>query len=138
MWIVYGLLSALTAALLTIVGKVGLKSVDPTLATAVRSLFMFLFMTGTIFISGKAKELSSISAKGYGIIVIAAVFGALSWLFYFLGLKETTPSKLASLDRLSLPLIIILSLIFLGESLNWKLALGGILVTIGAIFVAIA
>lgn len=138
MWIVYGLLSALTAALLTVTGKAGLKTVDPTVATAVRSLFMFVFMAGIVLATGKTKLLSAINGKGFWIIALAAVFGALSWLFYFLGLKETTSSKLASLDRLSLPIIIVLSVIFLGETLNWKLALGGVLVTIGAIFVAIA
>jgi len=138
MWIVYGLLAALTAALMTIVGKLGLKKVDPTLATAVRSFFMFGFMVITALASGKLKQLDQLSFKNVGVIALAGVFGAASWFFYFLGLKETTASKLASLDRLSLPLIIMLSLLFLGEAFSWKLVLGGAFVTLGAILIALA
>lgn len=138
MWIVYGLLAALTAALMTIVSKAGLKQVDPTLATAIRSAFMFVFMTGTILITGKFKTLGDVSEKDVRAIILAAIFGALSWLFYFLGLKSTTASKLASLDRLSLPIIIVLSVLFLGEVFSWKLALGGGLITAGAIIIATA
>jgi len=138
MWIVYGLLAAITAALMTITGKIGLKSVDPTLATAVRSAFMFIFMAGTVFVSGKFHSISKLGLKDWAIIAIAGLFGAASWLFYFLGLKETTASKLASLDRLSLPMIIIFSVIFLAEKISWQLIIGGLMVTIGAIIIALA
>ena len=138
MWIVYGLLAAVTAALMTLVGKIGLKRVDPTLATAIRSFFMFVFMGCLVFFTGKTKDWQQLSGRDAGVIAIAAVFGALSWLFYFLGLKETTASKLASLDRLSLPLIIFFSILLLGENVSWKLLAGGTLVTIGAILIAYA
>lgn len=138
MWIVYGLLAAVTAALMTITGKVGLKTVDPTLATAIRSMFMLLFMVATVLASGKFQAVSKLQPKDWGVIALAGVFGAASWLFYFLGLKETTASKLASLDRLSLPLIILFSVIFLAEKISWQLVLGGVMVTIGAILVALA
>lgn len=136
MWIVYGLLAALFAALMTIAGKVGLKKVDPTLATGIRSFVMFIFMLGVLITTGKAKAWDTLAGKEYAWIIVAAVFGALSWLFYFLGLKDTTASKLASLDRLSLPLIIFFSILFLSEAFSWKLILGGALVTAGAILVA--
>ncbi len=138
MWIVYGLLSALTAALMTVIGKIGLKQVDPTLATGIRSFFMFVFMAAVVLASGKMKTIGTVSAKEYLFIIGAAVFGAASWLFYFLGLKATTASKLASLDRLSLPFIIAASLLFLGETFSWQLAGGGALVTAGAILIATA
>ncbi|MCE9585768.1 EamA family transporter [Candidatus Uhrbacteria bacterium] len=138
MWIVYGLLAAVTAALMTIVGKVGLKNVDPTLATAVRSAFMFLFMLTTVMASGKFQAITKLQTRDWGIIGLAGVFGAASWLFYFLGLRATTASKLAALDRLSLPLIILFSVIFLAEKISWQLVVGGIMVTIGAILVALA
>lgn len=138
MWIVYGLLSALTAALMTITGKIGLKTIDPTLATAMRSMFMFLFMATTVAASGKVQAISKIQTKDWGIIALAGIFGAASWLFYFLGLKATTASKLAALDRLSLPMIILFSVIFLAEKMTWQLVAGGIIVTIGAILIAFA
>ncbi len=138
MWIVYGLLAAVTAALMTIVGKIGLKTIDPTVATGVRSFFMFAFMVATVGISGKFQDVAKLQPKDWAIIALAGAFGAASWLFYFLGLKATSASKLASLDRLSLPLIILFSLIFLAEKFSWQVILGGALVTIGAILVALA
>lgn len=135
MWIVYGLLAAVSAALMTIVAKLGLKKVDPTLATGIRSFIMFVFMALIVFATGKAKGWSHLQAKDIAIIAVAGAFGALSWLFYFLGLQQTTASKLASLDRLSLPLIIFFSLLFLGETFSWRLIGGGLLVTIGAILI---
>lgn len=136
MWIVYGLLAAVTAAFMTILGKIGLKSVDPTLATGIRSFFMFLFMVGVVAVSGKTKGLEHLSGRDLIFIIGAAVCGATSWFFYFLGLRLTSASKLASLDRLSLPLIILFSLLLLGEDFSWKLVGGGFLVTIGAILIA--
>lgn len=138
MWILYGLLAALTAALMTIVGKVGLKNVDPTFATGVRSFFMFVFMAGTVVATGKFKSWESLDLRGLGWIALAAAFGALSWFFYFLGLKAATASKLASLDRLSLPLIILFSVLLLGEHLSWQLLVGGLLVTGGAVLIALS
>lgn len=138
MWLLYGLLSAVTAALMTIVAKVGLKKIDPTLATAIRSFIMFLFMAVVVFVMQKTKGWQNLSGKDIAVIAVAGAFGALSWLFYFLGLQQTTASRLASMDRLSLPIIILLSILFLGESLSWKLVLGGIFVTAGAILIAIA
>ncbi len=138
MWIVYGLLAAVTAALMTITGKIGLKSIDPTLATAMRSMFMFLFMVATVLASGKVQAIAKIQTKDWGVIALAGVFGAASWLFYFLGLKATTASKLAALDRLSLPMIILFSIIFLAEKISWQLIAGGIMVTVGAILIVIA
>ena len=119
MWIVYGLLAAVTAALMTITGKIGLKSIDPTLATAMRSMFMFLFMVATVLASGKVQAIAKIQTKDWGVIALAGVFGAASWLFYFLGLKATTASKLAALDRLSLPMIILFSIIFPKSISHW-------------------
>lgn len=135
MWILYGLLAALTAALMTIAGKIGLKGVDSTLATTIRACFMALFMVGVSVTTQKTALLSSIDGKALRWIMIAALFGALSWLFYFLGLQQTSASKLAALDRLSLPLIILFSVLLLNEKLTWQLALGGALVAAGAILI---
>lgn len=136
MWILYGLLAALTAALMTIAGKIGLKGIDSTLATTIRACFMAIFMVGVSLATRKTALLSTVDGKALRWIAIAAVFGALSWLFYFLGLQQTSASKLAALDRLSLPLIILFSVLLLNEKLSWQLALGGMLVASGAILIA--
>lgn len=138
MWIVYGLLAAASAALMTIVGKIGLKNIDPTFATGVRSFVMCIFMASVVILSGKLKGFSTLDQKAIWTIVISAVCGALSWLFYFLALKTGQTSKVAALDRLSLVFVILFSVIFLAEKINLKLILGGIFATIGIILVTIS
>ncbi len=136
MWILYGLLAGLTAALMTICAKIGLKNVDSTLATTVRALIMAGFMVGASLVTKKFALLQTIDGRAWRWIALAGALGALSWLFYFLGLQQTSASKLAALDRLSLPFIILLSVLLLNEKLSWPLAAGGVLVTVGAILIA--
>lgn len=138
MWLLFALLSALTAALMTIAGKIGLKGLDPTFATGVRSFFMFAFMTGVVLVSGKLKNLAALDQKALLTIILSAVLGALSWLFYFLALKDAPASKVAAIDRLSLVFVIVFSVIFLAQTVNLKLILGGILATIGIILISLA
>lgn len=137
MWILFGLLSAITAALMTIAGKLGLQHVDPTFATGIRSFFMFLFMVCVIVLSGKIKYFATLDQKAFWTIVISAVFGALSWLFYFLALKIAPATKVAALDRLSLIFVIILSVLFLSEKLTIKSSIGAILATAGILLLTI-
>jgi transporter family protein len=138
MWPIFAILSAVTAALMTIVGKVGLKGVDPTFATGVRSAIMFAFMAAVVVAQGKFKMLSRLDHGAVGLIALSAVFGASSWLFYFLALKTGGASKVAAIDRLSLPLVILASVLYLGETMNAKLAIGGLLATMGIVLIALA
>lgn len=133
MWLLYALGAAITAALMTIVGKIGLKGIDPTFATGIRSFFMFVFMTLVVIFSGKLKNFSSLDKNAVLAIVVSAVFGALSWLFYFLALKDGTANKVAAIDRLSIVFIILMSALFLAEKLTLKTAIGGLLIAMGAV-----
>ena len=120
---------------MTILGKIGLKIwTQPW--QGIRS-FSCSFYDGVV-LSRETQGIDQLTGKDLGFIIAAAACGAASWLFYFLGLRMTSASKLASLDRLSLPLIILFSLLLLGETFSWKLVGGGILVTIGAILIALA
>ncbi|MBU2566812.1 EamA family transporter [Patescibacteria group bacterium] len=132
MWILYGILSAITAAIMTIIAKLGLKKIDPTLATTIRSLIMFAFMFITALVLQKHKLLGQINSSALWAIIISAIFGALSWLFYFLALKEGPASKVAALDRLSLALVVVMAIFFLSEKLTWQTGVGALLMTIGA------
>jgi transporter family protein len=137
MWLLFATLSALTAALTAIAGKIGLKGVDPTFATGIRSVIMFIFMMGVLAISGKFKLLDTLDRRAVITIIISAIFGALSWLFYFIALRDATASKVAAVDRLSVIFVILFSVLFLAEKLTWKLALGGILTTGGVILIVL-
>ncbi|MBP9747478.1 EamA family transporter [Patescibacteria group bacterium] len=137
MWILYGLLAALTAALMTIAAKYGLKGVDPTLATTLRAGIMFFLLLAASLGTGTFAKLSSVDSKSLRWIVVAAVFGALSWLFYFLGLQQTSATKLAALDRLSLAGIVILSVLFLGETLTPRMIAGTVVSIVGILLLTV-
>jgi len=139
MWVVYAFLSAITAALVAIFGKLGLKNIDSTLATTIRSIIMAGFLVIVSFFLNKWHDFSmrSLSSKDWLLIVLAGVAGALSWLFYFLALKTGLATKVVVIDRLSLVFVIILAAIFLGEALSWKVALGAVLMIAGAIIITL-
>lgn len=136
-WIIFALISAIGAALVAIFGKIGLKDVDSTLATAIRAGVMFGLLFIAVLATKKLPELSNITAKGYLWIVMAAIAGALSWFFYFLALKFGPASKVVALDRLSIVFVVILAALFLAEKITWPIAIGAVLMTIGAILIAL-
>jgi len=139
MWLLYAFLSAITAALVAVFGKIGLKNIDPTLATAVRSIIMAGFLVITSFFLRKFQgfSLDSFSSRDWLWIILSAVAGALSWLFYFVALKTGLASKVVVIDRLSLVFVLVLAAVFLGESLGWKSVLGGTLMVAGAILISL-
>ena len=139
MWLLYAFLSAITAALVAVFGKIGLKNVDPTLATAVRSIIMAGFLVITSFFLRKFQgfSLDSFSSRDWLWIILSAVAGALSWLLYFVALKTGLASKVVVIDRLSLVFVLVLAAVFLGESLGWKSVLGGTLMVAGAILISL-
>ena len=135
MWIFYALLSAVFAAGVAIFGKLGLKALDPTLATAVRSVIMAAFMISAAFALGKFNgfNLQSFTGKEWLLVAGAGIAGALSWLFYFTALKVGPATGVSAIDRLSVVFVVILAAIFLGEALTWKTAFGAVLITAGAL-----
>lgn len=133
-WIFFAFLSALFAALVAIFGKIGIKGIDSTLATTVRSVIMATFLVIVSLVLGKATLLSSINNKALLFIILAGVAGALSWLAYFYALKIGPASGVAVLDRFSVVLVVILAALFLGEALTWKTGAGIVLVSTGLIF----
>jgi len=132
-WLLYALLSAAAASLVAIFGKVGMKGVDSTLATAVRSVVMTLFLAGVCTASGLWSKLGTIHGKAIGMIVLSGVAGAVSWLFYFAAIRAGEVSRVGPIDKLSMPLGIVLAVLFLGERptvVNWA---GVGLIVVGAV-----
>ena len=139
MWLIYAFLSAITAALVAIFGKLGLKGIDSTLATTIRSLIMAGFLVVVSFFLKKFQGFSfaSFSSRDWILIVLAGIAGALSWLFYFFALKTGLATKVVVIDRLSLVFVIIFAAIFLGEKLGWKSVIGALLMIAGAIIITL-
>lgn len=134
-WIFYGLLSAICAALVAILGKIGIAHLDSVLATTVRGVIMAAFLVLAALFLGKAPQLASIDSRALFYIVLSAIAGGLSWLFYFYALKNGPVGGVVALDRLSLALAVILAAIFLGEKLSWTMAAGVILMVGGALLI---
>lgn len=132
-WIIYALLSALFASLVAIFGKIGLQNIDSTIATTIRSIVMAVFLILVSISLGKSNLLQTIDSKALGYIALSGVAGALSWLFYFIAIKNGPVSGVASVDRLSVVFVFILAILFLGEAFTWFKLAGVISILIGAI-----
>lgn len=137
LWLPLALLSAASAALVAIFGKMGLQKLDTTAATMLRSMVMFLFLLGAAIATGKFSAAKTVSGREFLFIILAGAAGAASWLFYFWALKVGKASQVAPIDRLSAVFAVALAALFLGESVGWKTAVGSALIVAGAIFVAL-
>jgi len=139
MWLILAFLSAITAALVAVFGKLGLKNIDPTFATTIRSLIMAGFLVVTSLLLGKFNNINfnSLTSRDWLLIALAGISGALSWLFYFMALKMGLATRVVVIDRLSLVFVVILAALFLGEALSWRVALGAVLMVAGAIIISL-
>jgi len=133
------LLSALSAALVTIFGKLGLKGIDSTLATTIRGVIMALFLlcVSIAFKKFNGFSLDSFSGREWLFIVLAGIAGALSWLFYFFALKNGPATGTVAIDRTSIVFVVILAALFLGESMGWKAIIGMMLIVGGALLLSL-
>ena len=132
-WVVYAFLAAVFAALVAIFGKVGISGIDTTTATAIRAVVMAALLVSLTVVLGKAGSIRQVSVHSLSFIVLSGVAGALSWLFYFLALRHGPVVGVAALDRLSVVLVFLLAVAFLGDPFTWKGAVGATLVVVGSI-----
>ena len=133
MWWVYALLSAFFASLTAIFAKIGVTSVNSNLATAIRTAVILLVAWGIVFFRGEIKAINNLSRHSLIFLVISGIATGLSWIFYFKALQIGKVSQVAPVDKLSVALTIVLSVVFLGETLTWKSALGALLIIGGTI-----
>lgn len=138
--LVFATLSAVFASLVAILGKIGLKSVDANTATAIRSIIMAVFLFLVVIFQGSLSKIPEIisNRKAISFIVLSGIAGAFSWLFYFLALKFGPVSKVAPIDKFSVVIATVLSVIFLGEKISKLNGFGVGLIAIGAIIVALS
>jgi transporter family protein len=133
MWWVYAFLSAFFASLTAIFAKVGISHINSNLATGIRTIVILVMIWAIILTSGEAKGINSLSRQNIFFLVISGIATGLSWLFYFKALQTGNVSQVAPIDKLSVVLTIILSVIFLGETLTLKTAVGAGLIITGAL-----
>ena len=135
-WIFWALLSAGFAALTAIFAKIGIENVNSDFATFIRTVVILLIAGLIVYASGNWQEPSSVSAKTWLFLVLSGAATGASWICYFRALKLGDAGRVAPLDKLSVVLVAVFAVLFLGERLalpNW---LGVILIACGAILVA--
>ena len=135
-WALYAALAALFAGLIPILGKHGLTNVDSTLATAVRSAVMTLFLVGVAGATGRLSAVGRLDRQALVAIGLSGLAGALSWLFYFMALKDGPTAGVVGIDRTSVVLAVLFAAIFLAEPISTRSALGAALVVVGALLMA--
>jgi transporter family protein len=121
-WLLYAFLAAACAALVSIFGKIGMKGINSDLATAVRSVVQALFVVSFATAIGSMRHLGTLHRWAIAAIICSGVAGGLSWIFGFRAIQLAGVAKVAPIDKLSMPLAVILAVIFLKErpsATNW-------------------
>jgi len=135
MWKYYAVLSAIFAALTAIFAKIGIKNVDSNLATAIRTCVILLLTWSIVLAGNGASGIKDLTKTNWTFLILSGVATGLSWLFYFKALQIGESSKVAPIDKLSVVFTIFLSFLILGETVSWKVILGGCMIAGGSLVI---
>jgi transporter family protein len=137
MWIFYALLSAVFAAAVAILAKIGMKGVDSDLATAIRTIIIVVVAWAIVFSRGLQGEVAHLTARNWWFLALSGIATGLSWIFYFRALQLGKVAQVAPIDKMSVAIAIILAAVFLGEIPTVKMAIGAALVIAGSLVIAL-
>jgi len=132
-WLAFAFVSAGAAALTAVLAKVGIAGVPSNLATAIRTVVITAFAWAIVVGTGEHRAFAEISRRSLMFLLLSGIATGISWLAYFRALQLAPASQVSPIDKLSLPLTIVLAAAFLGEAVSWKLGVGVALMTVGAI-----
>ena len=133
MWVFFAILSAVFATLTSILAKIGISGVNSNLATAIRTVVVVFMAWGIVFITNAQSGIGDISRKSWLFLILSGLATGASWLFYYRALQMGDASKVASIDKLSVVITLILAFIFLNEQLTLKSMLGCLLIVAGSL-----
>ena len=133
MWFVLALLSAVFAALTSILAKIGIDGVNSNLATAVRTVVVVIMSWGMVFLTNAQSGLTDISGKSWLFLILSGLATGASWLCYYCALQIGEASKVVPVDKLSVVITLILAFVFLHEKFTPKSLVGCILIGIGTL-----
>src|SRR5262245_17062917 len=136
-WQIWAVLSAVFAALTAIFAKVGVENVNSDLATFIRTIVVLLSLTLIVYATGQFQNPESISGRTYVFLVLSGLRTGASWLCYFRALKLGNAGQVAPVDKMSVVLVAIFGVLFLGEKLSFLNWLGVALIASGAMLVAL-
>jgi transporter family protein len=133
MWIVFAILSAVFAALTSILAKVGIEGVNSNLATAIRTVVVVIMAWGMVFLTNAQSGLSQISKKSWIFLILSGLATGASWLCYYRALQIGEASKVVPIDKMSVVITLILAFVFLHEEFTAKSLVGCVLISVGTL-----
>lgn len=137
MWLVFALLSAVFAALTSILAKVGIDGVNSNLATAIRTMVVVVMAWGMVFLTHTQSGISEISKKSWLFLILSGLATGASWLCYYRALQIGSASKVVPIDKLSVVITLILAFVFLHEDFTMKSAAGCVLIGAGTLLMVL-
>lgn len=136
MWLIFAILSAVFAALTSILAKIGIDGVNSNLATAIRTVVVVVMAWGMVFLTHAQSGIAEISRRSWIFLILSGLATGASWLCYYRALQLGEASKVVPIDKLSVVITMILAFVFLHEELTMKSIMGCILIAIGTLVVA--
>ena len=133
MWFVFAILSAVFAALTSILAKIGIEGVNSNLATGLRTIVVLAMAWGMVFLTHAQNGITQISKKSWLFLILSGLATGASWLCYYRALQLGEASKVVPVDKLSVVIALVLAFVFLHESFTMKSALGVVLITAGTL-----
>ena len=137
MWFVFALLSAIFAALTSILAKVGIDGVNSNLATAIRTVVVVVMAWGMVFLTNTQSGILEISKKSWMFLILSGLATGASWLCYYKALQIGEASKVVPIDKLSVVITLVLAFVFLHEEFTIKSLIGCILIGIGTLIMVL-
>ena len=137
MWLLFALLSAVFAALTSILTKIGIEGVNSNLATAIRTVVVVIMAWGMVFLTNAQNGLSEIGKKSWIFLILSGLATGASWLCYYRALQVGEASKVVPIDKLSVVFTLILAFVFLHEQFTVKSLVGCILIGIGTLLMVL-
>lgn len=137
MWLLFAILSAVFAALTSILAKIGIQGVNSNLATAIRTAVVLIMAWGIVFLTNAQKDIFSIGRKSWIFLILSGLATGASWLCYYHALQTGEVSKVVPIDKLSVVLTLVLAFVFLHETFTVKSAIGAVLITAGTLIMVL-
>lgn len=137
MWMIFAVLSAVFAALTSILAKIGIEGVNSNLATAIRTIVVVIMAWGMVFLTHAQKGLAEISKKSWIFLILSGLATGASWLCYYKALQMGDASKIVPIDKLSVVITLILAFVFLHEQFTAKSLIGCILIGAGTLIIVL-
>ncbi len=137
MWFIFALLSAVFAALTSVLAKIGIEGVNSNLATSLRTVVVLAMAWGMVFITGSQNGITEIGKKSWLFLILSGLATGASWLCYYKALQIGEVSKVVPIDKLSVVITLIFAFIFLHEQFTMKSAIGAVLITAGTLIMVL-